>query len=602
MTILTVFLTGGENEAAIESVEEFIKSCSDMGAHHDIEITIVSSDDLKSNDKSSEPREIQMAKNLEKMIENDRKSSSDKGKGKKGDQHHAPGVKVFILHHYPVSEAEMLALMDNSFKYPLLDSVIRIVHQKSSAVITSVNGPESTMKKTVPAYGTLPTAASADEIEEGGAHSESIDGIDVATFLQSNYHLHSGHVTMDEITALKPVEDSEDFVPKDFQDLLHNFISICSSLWESKDAFNEWSSRTKTVNVNFDAKALKRIQLAQAQASTNDMSGVWTQESLYATYRGYVNLLPPEVQNSTAALFGVVVSVAHLLGEDEEEMDSLGLSSSNRAAINAKNIQPLPGMNHHGSLEGTLSASLFAGLARAPLDEEYASKQNLLVFEDGDRCAIKSSIAARYYTGAIQQPKLLDPAASPRGIDKNEGVISLAVKNACKELSNFESSATFRAQVPRLLGQGGIPLKATHTKMDRSIFETELLTFSSLSPSDLHRFNAMQTLENMIESIMPKRVNFTGQRIGEGGSETSITKRQFLRNIPGFTLPQILAKDLATDPVVLREYYPLADQLLLAFVWIPPDRRLGVTEWSPAKNMRSKPTYDEFRVLTEKEV
>ena len=438
--------------------------------------------------------------------------------------------------------------------------------------------------------------------EEGEESVDSIANIDVAQLLHTHYHLHTGHITMDEISCLKYVREDDTYIPIEVPEMLEELTHLWTHLCESKAAFLTWSSQTKMIDVKFDARAAKRIEQAQKEAKEDNMSNIWKNEVLYATYRGYVNLLPVEVQTSTAALFGMVVAIAHVGEEGREEEAALGIAPPGR--INLKDIQLPPGVDSNSSLNQTLSTSLFAGLVRSPLDDEYATRQNLLVFEDGDRCAIKSSIAARYAQAGKTQMHS-SPSATPgyhRNNDAEEGEINTAVKNACNELSHFENAAIFRAQVPRLLGQGGIPLRATYSKMDRSILESELLTFTSLSPADIHRFNCMQLLEKLVESIMPKRINFTGQRIGEGGLETSITKRKFLRHIPGFTLPQLLAKDLMTEPVVLREYYPLADQLLLALVWIPPDRRLGVREWDPSKNMRVKPTYDEYRVLQEKQV
>jgi hypothetical protein len=105
-----------------------------------------------------------------------------------------------------------------------------------------------------------------------------------------------------------------------------------------------------------------------------------------------------------------------------------------------------------------------------------------------------------------------------------------------------------------------------------------------------------------VQSIMPTLPNFTGQKIGDHYDDTSITKRQFFRHISAFSLPQVLARDLTTDPIVVREYYPYTDQLILAYVWIPPGRRMGQREWQPTDCLHMKPTFEEYRVLQEKKV
>ena len=137
MSVLTVFLTGGDNEAATASVEDFVKSCVNVGKHDRIEIVVVTHQDLEANvagNKSSDPRELLMAKNLEKRIESEKKSGDSKGKGGKREDAGCE-VRVLLLHNYPSTEAEMLALMHPTFKYPLLDSVVRVVYKKTGEVL-----------------------------------------------------------------------------------------------------------------------------------------------------------------------------------------------------------------------------------------------------------------------------------------------------------------------------------------------------------------------------------------------------------------------------------------------------------------------------------
>jgi hypothetical protein len=56
--------------------------------------------------------------------------------------------------------------------------------------------------------------------------------------------------------------------------------------------------------------------------------------------------------------------------------------------------------------------------------------------------------------------------------------------------------------------------------------------------------------------------------------DSSILKRRYFRNIPSFIFPQILSCDLMKEPEVIRKYYPLTDELLLALHWPAPERRL----------------------------
>jgi len=584
MSCLTVYLTGGTDESANNIVQSFINSCEELENYDHIDIKIIRGSDIPSNEKTSgQSKELSAAVALEKIIAN---YANENTKGKKKDTHHRP-VKVIILHDYPKTDLELLELTNSTFKYPLLDAVVRIVNKTGAEVVSSEGGPESTIQKNPPGYRSR--AGSAQP------YPKDLCEIDITQFLKSNYDKHAGHITMDDILAVKSGETG-DPVSLEFSELLEEFTALCTSLYESKSGFHSWASLTHTIDVKLDNKALKRIQLANSQIALNNMNGVWKTEPLYSAYRGYMNLLPTEVQTATGVLFSVVQSIVHLSLEHQEEEVALGLCNK-PSAIGLKDVQLPPGTT--GSLQQSFSDSLLIGLIREPIQDDRSPK-NLLVLDDGDKCGIKAVKASRYTAGTNPAgPDINDTESATTAAEVEDSTISVMVKGACAELMNFESNTIYRAQVPRLLGQGGIPLHSTYSKTERSILETELLTFSSLSSSDLHRNNILQAFEKMVERIMPKLPNFTGQKIGDSMGDLSITKRQYFRHISGFTLPQILAKDLCTEPVVIREYYPLTDQLLLAFLWLAPDRRMGKKEWTPRMNMRTKPTFDEYRVLEE---
>ena len=79
------------------------------------------------------------------------------------------------------------------------------------------------------------------------------------------------------------------------------------------------------------------------------------------------------------------------------------------------------------------------------------------------------------------------------------------------ELSQFEHQAIAYSQISQLLnGESGLPLHPQLSIMERSLQESELLTFSSLSVSDIHKFLQLQQLESIIHKYLPATQDYTG--------------------------------------------------------------------------------------------
>jgi hypothetical protein len=126
-------LTGGSSEPANQSTSSFIQSLIGVEPNEHLEYKVVTADDLLKNEKpsSSESRELLLAKSIEKLISS---KLASKSKSKK-EEISANPFRVFILHNYPSTESEMLGLMDSKFKYPLLDGVVRMVHNSNGGVV-----------------------------------------------------------------------------------------------------------------------------------------------------------------------------------------------------------------------------------------------------------------------------------------------------------------------------------------------------------------------------------------------------------------------------------------------------------------------------------
>lgn len=427
--------------------------------------------------------------------------------------------------------------------------------------------------------------------------------LDLFNFLEKNYTKHSGHITFDEINAVKASGDVKNpWIVRDCDSLFDEFSVLTSALAESKHVFREWASQIYVVDVKYDVKAAKRI----AAVRSGDIA-IWKNEPLYGSYVENITSLPPDLQTP----FGVMYSMIQAIAGPENESDALGYPPQSYLLSPPKS--PLPSnkdINHEDDGE-------FDGMNESPSDNRILSEliyepsvpavpEPILVIEDGDLCAIRAILARRHTLAsdaASQSSDIPETNGSPRAqspMNEFRPVITLTGRKNCLDLISFESTAIFNSQVPRLIGQTALPLKPAYTRIERSVMESELLTFTELSASDVHRFNLLQTAENMVEKVLPKLPNFTGQKIGEM-LEISITKRHHFRHIPAATLSQQLARDIQADPVILREYYSFTDQLLLAYVWIPPHRRLHQKDWKVSSLMRVKPTYEEFRILREKE-
>ena len=147
-------------------------------------------------------------------------------------------------------------------------------------------------------------------------------------------------------------------------------------------------------------------------------------------------------------------------------------------------------------------------------------------------------------------------------------------------LKLFEWQAMIRLQIARLLQDNGFPLRPLMSNVERGIKETELLTFTSLCSSDLYRSNQLQEFEDMNLQQTKALPNFTGAMKAGDGEDGSVLRRKYFRSISAFVFSQLLSKELITDPMVLKRYYAMTDELLLCLHWPPPNRRNKIDHWN----------------------
>jgi hypothetical protein len=143
----------------------------------------------------------------------------------------------------------------------------------------------------------------------------------------------------------------------------------------------------------------------------------------------------------------------------------------------------------------------------------------------------------------------------------------------------FEKHALVRSHIANIISGKQYPLKPQMSSTERGIMETELLSFSSLSATDLYRNDQLRAAAEMLQTYVKALPNFTGSLLG-GGDDGAITRRRYFRHLSPQVFAQILSTERVREPVVVKQYYPLTDDLLLALHWPPPERRIRKESWS----------------------
>lgn len=174
--------------------------------------------------------------------------------------------------------------------------------------------------------------------------------------------------------------------------------------------------------------------------------------------------------------------------------------------------------------------------------------------------------AARY----TKANKIRDILISIENIDDK-------IENKYLDLYLFERNAYAQNLINKMIESDLFPLTPIVSNEERKLRESEVLTFTSLSASDFYRCDKMQIIEDMIQACTAKLPNFS-KKISLG-SDSSVTRRKYFRNISKFILPQILSKNVVKEPKILKAYYPHLDELLFVLHWVPPVRRMCNSSW-----------------------
>ena len=139
-------------------------------------------------------------------------------------------------------------------------------------------------------------------------------------------------------------------------------------------------------------------------------------------------------------------------------------------------------------------------------------------------------------------------------------------KELIAEVAMFEKRAVLFSAVNRLFGSKGMPLLPTKDERERGCDLTEVLTFTSLSAKDMHRFRMAMILDKLVKQLMPVLPNFTKRSMAEMGGDSAATKRQFSRGLTCVEFQQEIIKYDLMEPTMTKEYYVDDDSLAIALV------------------------------------
>lgn len=492
-------------------------------------------------------------------------------------------IYVYLLYDYPINLSHMVDMVNNSTEYSVLDGIVKLVSKPSGDVkrctCCSLYTMYCIINSSISCYSSMhgpnTTVAEVPPVLVIETQDKALSKFDVDAVLQ-NYKAKQGglwtDITYDEFNVMhmntftNSMEDMS--IPLIVDHIAEMMIQMC----HLKSEFKDWNSKKTMTNLPTDAAAVKRIQSAVLAASEGDYEArIWRSTPMYRSYLRTINNIPRRVRGVGAVLFSIVDAVCH----DPDTVRSL---QDGAPVVPADHM----GLGLEDGSIGSTGEKPFHMLKQGYNIAVKNLEQNAFTVHEGD--AFHSRILN--VKDILLRNDNLDPDYA-----------------SATAVFGFERDAVFAGHVPRLIGQGGMPLHATIPIKERSVQETELLTFTALSAFDFHRYNQLIYFNRMVERGVPPRIDFTGLRRAEdGGGDVSSLKRKYFKNIPAFTLPQIFAKELMKEPVVSREYYPMTDELLLCLYWPPPKRRIANKSWCPAQRMHLRPNFEQFLVFSERNV
>lgn len=313
----------------------------------------------------------------------------------------------------------------------------------------------------------------------------------------------------------------------------------------------------------------KRSHQSQQAGTGHDPEAAAHSNALFELYINEVHQLPPISRNTVGAvLYSMVVSITQdgcpEEGDDSSKVEQFKPPTTNDYYDKTGQfvqISSVSSQSMFGNLLNTDGAAVKLTEVRKPFifdtDDHFAKRQlseSLLIANNSTSPIPNNQYSAGNYDHLMH--------ASTDG------------------LKMFEWQAMIRLQISRLLQDDSFPLRPALSNVERGIKETELLTFTSLCSADLYRSNQLQEFEDMILQQTKALPNFTGAMTAGDGEDGSVLRRKYFRYISAFVFSQLLSKELTTNPMMLKRYYAMTDELLLCLHWPPPNRRNKTDHWT----------------------
>ncbi|CAM9950707.1 unnamed protein product, partial [Ectocarpus sp. 12 AP-2014] len=111
-----------------------------------------------------------------------------------------------------------------------------------------------------------------------------------------------------------------------------------------------------------------------------------------------------------------------------------------------------------------------------------------------------------------------------------------------------ERAAVAKLQNPRVVGQGALPREPERSEKDRGTEQGELLAFTDLGRKDVDRTRKVWALARLVNTHNPP----PGQ-----GELWNFDNRRYWDVLPQHVVQQVLRAENGTEPLCLRQYYPL---------------------------------------------
>eukprot|EP01041_Mallomonas_annulata_P000531 gene531-1009_t len=527
--------------------------------------------------------------------------------------------KVVILTDFPATKFELNDLVNSiGNKYPLLDGIIRFVKQGHGSTESSINGPYTTAFEKRPFTHKMHKNHFHKKKKLDHEHS-NFEIVSTFKDERDTYGKNWNDITLDEIDIMEINDITGEISLKNIDVICDEFSKMAQTLSSQKSSFHKYCSRSTMIDVHYNEKSHDSILQAIEEASNNIFHQKWSTDELYSNYMKCVDEYIPPLQGTGALLLSMTKAIS-ITNNDEENYNKYKYHNSNIAS--STNTNSSGNNNNNNNNINNNKASLLSVqkpsrhlsfISSTSANSTSIPPQQKEKDKDEGHVSVSASAARQYDTTTTinqnQNPKVALAIAEGDlqafrshyyRIMSSTSTTSAAIDiEMLNNLINFEYDAIQQAQSAGLLGQGGLPLRPIMTISERGIQETEILTFSSLSASDVHRYHQMEIFKEMLDRIQEPLMNFTGALRATDGVEWSLLKRRYFRNISPLSLQQHIVNDRVKEPVIIRHYYPLVDELLVAMFWPPPSRRMKTHTWNVRDNMRSRPSFKQFLVATE---